>query len=82
MIAASYSIKGPLDNAEASVNPLSIITPGILRKLFDIFPDSQPSASEEKSNNPSISEENKDEESLDELWEKEPQKNSEQGLTN
>lgn len=42
--ATRYSIKGPIEDAEISVNPLSIITPGILRNVFDLFPDSAPKA--------------------------------------
>ncbi len=37
VFAARYSIKGVEDKAEVSVNPLSILTPGFLRGLFDIF---------------------------------------------
>lgn len=37
VFAARYSIKGVEEKAEVSVNPLSILTPGFLRGLFDIF---------------------------------------------
>jgi hypothetical protein len=37
VFAASYSIKGSGNEPEVSVNPLSILTPGFLRGLFDIF---------------------------------------------
>lgn len=37
VFAARYSIKGPSSNPDVSVNPLSILTPGFLRGLFDIF---------------------------------------------
>lgn len=37
VFAARYSIKGIEDKADVSVNPLSILTPGFLRGLFDIF---------------------------------------------
>ncbi len=37
VFAARYSIKGTEQNAKVSVNPLSILTPGFLRGLFDIF---------------------------------------------
>jgi hypothetical protein len=37
VFAARYSIKGVEDKADVSVNPLSILTPGFLRGLFDIF---------------------------------------------
>jgi hypothetical protein len=36
VFAARYSIDGPFDNANISVNPLSVLTPGFLRNLFDI----------------------------------------------
>jgi len=36
LFAARYSIEGPLENASVSVNPLSVLTPGALRNLFDI----------------------------------------------
>jgi len=37
LLAANYSIKGREPNAKVSVNPLSILTPGFLRGLFDVF---------------------------------------------
>lgn len=37
LIAFSYSVKGPSANPDVSVNPLSVLTPGILRGLFGIF---------------------------------------------
>jgi len=37
VFAARYSIKGTEQNAKVNVNPLSILTPGFLRGLFDIF---------------------------------------------
>ncbi len=37
IFAASYTIKGLGSEPEVSVNPLSILTPGFLRGLFDIF---------------------------------------------
>lgn len=37
IFAASYSIKGSGNEPEVRVNPLSILTPGFLRGLFDIF---------------------------------------------
>jgi hypothetical protein len=36
LIATNYRIKGPYDDVKASVNPLSILTPGVLRNIFDI----------------------------------------------
>ncbi|MBL22622.1 MAG: hypothetical protein CMM48_01850 [Rhodospirillaceae bacterium] len=40
MFAATYSVKGPLDDPDVSVNPLSAFAPGLLRKFFGVF-DSQ-----------------------------------------
>lgn len=37
VFAARYNIKGLEKDAKVSVNPLSILTPGFLRGLFDIF---------------------------------------------
>ncbi len=37
LFAASYSIRGAVDDPEVSVNPLSALTPGFLRGLFGIF---------------------------------------------
>lgn len=37
ILATKYSIKGSYDNAKVSVNSLSILTPGFLRNIFDIF---------------------------------------------
>ncbi len=34
VIAATYTIKGPKDKPDVMVNPLSVLAPGILRKLF------------------------------------------------
>ena len=37
LFAARYSIKGSDDAPDVSVNPLSFLTPGFLRGLFDVF---------------------------------------------
>ena len=34
VFAATYSVKGPSDNPEISANPLSVLTPGILRRIL------------------------------------------------
>ena len=34
LIAATYTIRGPTREAEVSINPLSVLTPGILRRIF------------------------------------------------
>ncbi|MDJ0947074.1 MAG: AsmA-like C-terminal domain-containing protein [Kiloniellales bacterium] len=37
LIAFTYEVEGPSDNPDVSVNPLSALTPGFLRGIFDIF---------------------------------------------
>jgi AsmA-like C-terminal region/Protein of unknown function len=37
VFAASYTLQGPLENPDVSVNPLTALTPGFLRGLFGIF---------------------------------------------
>ncbi len=37
IIATRYVVKGNYKDAKISVNPLSILTPGFLRKIFDVF---------------------------------------------
>ena len=37
VFAASYSVRGPLENPDLMVNPLSALTPGFLRGLFGLF---------------------------------------------
>jgi hypothetical protein len=37
IIAFNYSMKGPAAEPDVMVNPLSMLTPGFLRKLFNIF---------------------------------------------
>ena len=34
MFAANYRLSGSTDDPDVSVNPLSVLTPGILRQLF------------------------------------------------
>jgi hypothetical protein len=43
IFAATYKMKGPLENPEVKVNPLSVLTPGILRNFFGLFDDSRKS---------------------------------------
>ncbi len=43
IIAVIYRASGPLDEPQISVNPLSALTPGFLRGLFDIFDPDAPS---------------------------------------
>ncbi len=37
VFAASYTLHGPMENPDVSVNPLTALTPGFLRGLFGIF---------------------------------------------
>lgn len=37
VLAANYMAEGPLDDPRVSVNPLSALTPGITRDLFNLF---------------------------------------------
>ncbi|CAA7617331.1 conserved hypothetical protein [Candidatus Terasakiella magnetica] len=39
VIAVNYSMKGPTSDPSVMVNPLSALTPGFLRNLFNIFDD-------------------------------------------
>jgi hypothetical protein len=42
VFAATYRVRGPLSDPEASVNPLSALTPGFLRGLFGMLEGGQP----------------------------------------
>ena len=37
LFSVSYSITGKTDNPETSFNPASLLTPGIFRKIFEVF---------------------------------------------
>jgi hypothetical protein len=37
LFAASYTLRGPLDDPNASINPLTALAPGFLRGLFGMF---------------------------------------------
>ena len=39
LVAFNFTMKGPTQDPSVSVNPLSALTPGFLRKLFDVFDD-------------------------------------------
>ncbi len=41
IFAFNYSVQGKADDPSVTVNPLSALTPGLLRRLFDVF-DTQP----------------------------------------
>ena len=38
LFAAEYSMVGPFDDPEIKTNPLTTLTPGIFRKIFQILP--------------------------------------------
>ncbi|NET39955.1 MAG: AsmA-like C-terminal region-containing protein, partial [Cyanothece sp. SIO1E1] len=43
VFAANFSVTGPIEDPQTTVNPLSALTPGILRNLFGAFkPEQQP----------------------------------------
>ena len=42
LIAMNYSVRGPADDPSVSVNPLSAVTPGILRGMFQLFDQAPP----------------------------------------
>ena len=44
VFAANYRMRGPIDDPDVSVNPLSTLTPGILRNIFNVFDKPVPSA--------------------------------------
>ena len=37
VFAANYSLRGPLYDPDPSVNPISALAPGFLRKFFELF---------------------------------------------
>jgi hypothetical protein len=37
LLAANYAMVGPIDDPQVTINPLSMLTPGIFRNLFHIF---------------------------------------------
>jgi hypothetical protein len=37
VFAATYKMTGPIEKPKVTVNPLSVLAPGFLRKLFGIF---------------------------------------------
>jgi hypothetical protein len=42
IFGVTYSMKGPLDDPTLTVNPLSVLTPGILRRIFEFAPAKAP----------------------------------------
>ncbi len=53
ILAVRYSVNGPLKNPQITVNPLSMLTPGLLRKLFDIG-NATPTPEDEKPKAPDV----------------------------
>ncbi|MBX9634465.1 MAG: hypothetical protein K2X44_05730, partial [Magnetospirillum sp.] len=39
LVAFNFTMRGPTQEPDVSVNPLSALTPGFLRNLFNIFDD-------------------------------------------
>lgn len=44
IIAATYRVEGPIDDAKVEVNPLSALAPGFLRNLFGLGADKPPAS--------------------------------------
>jgi hypothetical protein len=44
IVGVTYSVHGNLDDPTLSTNPLSVLTPGILRRIFEGTPKPPPSA--------------------------------------
>ncbi len=47
VFAANYSVSGTFEDPDIMVNPLSMLTPGFLRGIFDVFESSEPEVSSE-----------------------------------
>jgi hypothetical protein len=45
LFAMNYSLRGPIDDPGVLANPLSALTPGILRGMFGLFDQASPAAS-------------------------------------
>lgn len=43
LIALNYTVKGSMEAPDVMVNPLSVLTPGFLRGIFDVFDEPAPS---------------------------------------
>jgi len=54
VIAAAYTVKGPLDKPDVSVNPVSLLTPGFLRNLFFNNGDSDDSVPPQPAEQPPV----------------------------
>lgn len=48
IIAFRFSMDGPIDDPDVSVNPLSALTPGVFRNIFSVFGDRAPPTSDDK----------------------------------
>ena len=44
VFAATYKMTGPIEDPKVTVNPLSVLAPGFLRKLFGLFDAAEPTA--------------------------------------
>ncbi|MDX1710351.1 MAG: AsmA-like C-terminal domain-containing protein, partial [Rhodovibrionaceae bacterium] len=54
VVAVTYKVRGPVTEPEVSVNPLSVLTPGFLRGVFNIFDGEAPPKDSEVSVYPEI----------------------------
>jgi hypothetical protein len=58
VVGITYTVKGPAGNPQVLVNPLSIVTPGIFRQIFDFTartPDALPQPNAGAEHQPSVS---------------------------
>ena len=51
LFAATYSMRGPRNAPDITINPLAALAPGFLRKLFDIF---EPPPAQSSDNGPAV----------------------------
>ncbi len=54
LLAARYSVVGPMDDPDVTVNPLSMLTPSFLRNLFNVFDADSGSGNSAKGNPPPL----------------------------
>jgi hypothetical protein len=54
MFAATFHTSGPIGDPEVSINPLAVLTPGLLRNLFGVFGGESEYDGDEKEGEPSL----------------------------
>ncbi|MCG8511285.1 MAG: DUF3971 domain-containing protein, partial [Rhodospirillales bacterium] len=52
VFAATYKISGPRESPEITVNPLTVLAPGFMRRLFGFLDEGEPAAGEENETEP------------------------------